>query len=315
MKVLFVSSGNKKEGISSIVFNQGESLRKKGLKIEYFGIIGKGFIGYLKNLPALKRKINSDKFDVIHAHYSLSALTVSLTLPKIPVIVSLMGSDAKMSLFWNFIIRLSNQFLWHHTIVKSDNLKKKIKLKNASIIPNGVDLSKFEIKNKIKTREKLGLSPDLKYILFLSNPNRIEKNYKLATKSFDIISDDKMKLLPVYNKPNDEIVDYLNACDLLLLTSLWEGSPNAVKEAMTCNLPVVSTDVGDVKWLFGNEPGYFLTSYDLNDVAEKIKSALQYTKNFNSTNGRKRIIELGLDSQTVAKKIINVYKEVLNKSA
>ena len=82
---------------------------------------------------------------------------------------------------------------------------------------------------------------------------------------------------------------------------------------MACNRPVVATDVGDIRWLFGNEPGHFITSFDPEDVAEKIKLALEFSEKYGRTNGRQRVIDLGLDSQTVAKKIINLYKEVLEQ--
>ena len=105
---------------------------------------------------------------------------------------------------------------------------------------------------------------------------------------------------------------YYNSADLLLLTSFHEGSPNVIKEAMACNCPIVSTDVGDVKRLFGEYTRcLYIHSFDPIDVAEKIKQASSSAKKHGQTNGRERIIELGLDSNTIAEKIIEVYNEVL----
>jgi len=70
MKVLFVSSGNSKFGISPIIRNQDESLKKNGIGIEYFTIKGKGINGYLKNIPILKKDLKPYHYDIIHAHYS-----------------------------------------------------------------------------------------------------------------------------------------------------------------------------------------------------------------------------------------------------
>ncbi|MGQ9644752.1 MAG: glycosyltransferase, partial [Ignavibacterium sp.] len=151
------------------------------------------------------------------------------------------------------------------------------------------------------------------YILFLADPARNEKNYLLAETTMKIINDNNIELLVIYDVEQGNVVNYLNAVDLLLLTSLWEGSPNAVKEAMACNLPVVSTDVGDVRWLFGNEPGYYICSFDPRDVAGKIRLALDFAEKHRRTNGRNRIIELGLDSDSIAKRIISVYQSVLFK--
>lgn len=312
MKILFISSGNNKFGISPIVFNQGESLKQNKIEVEYLTVKGKGLFGYLKNVPVIRSKIKNDNYDLIHAHYSLSALAATLSFPKIPLVVSLMGTDSKMSLFWRTIIKLCYILFWQKVIVKSQEMEVNLKLNKAVVIPNGVNLEKFNLTEQEEARRKLGLDLEKRYILFLSNPSRYEKNYKLAETAANLVNDNSVELIAVFNKEHSEVVNYIYAADLLLMTSLWEGSPNAVKEAMACNLPVVSTNVGDVEWLFGDEPGHYLTSFDPKDVADKIKSALEFSEKYGSTNGRKRILELGLDSKTVATKIINVYKEVLN---
>jgi teichuronic acid biosynthesis glycosyltransferase TuaC len=94
---------------------------------------------------------------------------------------------------------------------------------------------------------------------------------------------------------------------VVLLTSLWEGSPNVIKEAMACNTPIVSTDVGDVKEIIGKTEGCFITSFDPEDVSDKIKKALEFGKR---TTGREDIKHL--ESGVVAKRIIAIYKNVLD---
>ena len=92
MKILFISSGKNNNIVSPIVKAQGESLRMTGVEIDYSTIIGHGILGYLKNLRSLKNKIYSYNPDIVHAHYSLSAITASIVCSK-PMVVSLMGSD------------------------------------------------------------------------------------------------------------------------------------------------------------------------------------------------------------------------------
>ena len=143
--------------------------------------------------------------------------------------------------------------------------------------------------------------------LFSSSFDRVEKNYPLAKKSVELGGGVRLiELGKGYSK--HEINKLYNACDLLLMTSIREGSPQVIKEAMACNCPIVSTDVGDVKELIGNTEGCYITSYDPEDVAENIKIALELGKR---TKGRDRIIFMGLDSDSTAKKIINSYKKVI----
>ena len=157
-----------------------------------------------------------------------------------------------------------------------------------------------------------GWVKDKKHILFAANPNRYEKNFELAQKAYDLIKNDNIDLHYLDNVNNEDIPIYYSAANIILLTSLWEGSPNVIKEAMTCNKPIVSTDVGDVKWLLGDEPGHFISNFKPEDISVKIKQALEFSKNYEKTKGRHRIVELGLDTETIAKKIIEVYTKAIS---
>lgn len=308
MKVLFVCSGNSQFGISPIVKTQGESLRKNGVELDYFPIKGKGFKGYIKSIPKLKRFLKSHKYDIVHAHYSLSAIVASLANAK-PLVVSLMGSDVQAKIFWRLITKLFNQIYWKEIIVKTDRMKKQIGTADALVIPNGVDFDTFKPIDKHTAKKRVGFN-NKQHIIFVANPQREEKNYQLAKEAFDLLNDKNIELNILSDVEHNLMPYYMNAADVLLLTSLWEGSPNVIKEAMACNLPIVSTDVGDVKAAICNTEGCYIASFDPEDVAGKIKMALGFGKR---TNGRERIIKLGFDSDTIAKRIINVYKEVLYK--
>lgn len=310
MKILFVSSGNTTGGISTIVKSQGKSLEKKDSYVEYFTINSNGFYGYTISIFKLRRYLKDKNPNIIHAHYSLSAFVASLATSK-PLVVSLMGSDVKEKKWNNLIIKLFNYIFWDICIVKSDDLKKSLGIKNAIVIPNGVDVEKFTPMDKEEAVLKLGWEFDKKNILFPANPKRKEKNFSLAQKAIKLLGIDNYAFHYLDNVDNNIMPLYFNASDILLLTSLWEGSPNVIKEAMACNCPIVSTEVGDVKWVLGDTEGCYLTSFKPEDMAKKITLALDFAK---KTNGRKRIIELGLDSETVAKNIIEIYKEVLFKN-
>jgi len=307
MKVLFVASGNKDGKLGNVVKNQSDSL-KDCVCLDFFLISNKGFWGYLKNTFPLYKYLRIHKSDVLHSHYSLSAFVSTLALflhfNKIPHVVSLMGSDTKLAGWNRIFVQIFHRFLWEKTIIKSERMKNELKLTSVEIIPNGVDLKKIE-----ELEKNININARKKMILFASDPNREEKNYTLAKQAIELLGSDNIELKVVYNVPHEEVLMEILNCSLLLLTSKWEGSPNIVKEAMACNCPIVATDVGDVKWLFGNEPGHYLTSFDPRNVAAKIKLALSFAEEKSRTMGRQRIIELGLDSETVAKRIIKVYED------
>lgn len=310
MKVLFVSSGNKKETISSLILEQGESIKKAGLEISYYRIKGKGLKGYQHNIFLLRKYLKSNRFDVIHAHYSLSGYVATLAGAK-PLVVSLMGSDVKESMIWRILLRLFLTFSWDACIVKSEDMKNTLRIKNLKVVPNGVDLKFFFPLSKEVALEHLGWDRSKKHILFAADPDRKEKNFTLARKSFSLIDDRNTELHFLKNVSRSEIPYHYYASDVILLTSLWEGSPNVIKEAMACNCPIVSTNVGDVEWLLRDSPGHFITGFDPEDVANCIKLSLDKNKSPIKTNGRERIAKIGLDSETITNKIVELYKDLL----
>jgi glycosyltransferase involved in cell wall biosynthesis len=314
--VLFVSSGNSVSGISPIILNQGNSLIEIGVSVDYFTIKGKGLWGYLKSVSKLRKMILETKPDIVHSHYLFSGLVALLSMSNKPNIISFMGEDllgsyninGKTTVNGIIIKRLSRMVapLFAVRIVKSIEMKRH--LLNSEVIPNGVDLASFYEIDRLKAKKKLSLSIDKQYVLFPSNPNRPEKNYLLAQQAIAKLKNTNIELIYFNQIPHELTVLYFNAASVVLLSSFHEGSPNVIKEAMACNVPIVATNVGDVKYIIGKTDGCHICSYEVDDVSKKIQLALEYNKR---TNGRKRIIELGLESKTIARRIVEVYKNHL----
>lgn len=326
MKVLFVSSGNTKEGISPIIKNQGKSLVKLGIEVVFFTIRGKGLWSYFRHIFILRRYLKTKEFDMIHAHYGLCGIVALFAKNHdIKLIVSFMGSDlledhskyGKSAIAGILRVRI-NQFCAKYVdyiIVKSQEMGNRIVYGGKSVIPNGVDIDQFVPIDKQQALAKIGWDQHSRHVLFLSSPDRPEKNFRLAEIAFRNLKIDGVLLHILKDIPHHDLVLYYNASDVCILTSFHEGSPNAIKEAMSCNRPIISTDVGDVREVFGDTEGCYLSSFDPADLTEKIRVAIDFGLAKGRTDGRDRIIALGLDSETIAGKLLALYDKVLNAAS
>ena len=315
MKVLFISSSNNTNNKpSNIVLAQGESLKLLGVEIDYFGIKGKGILGYLKNIRLIKNHLNKNKYDVIHAHFALCGVVAYLAKKRERLVVSLMGDDIigmvdnvgnktiKGRIF-TYINKFFCKYFFDINISKSKNIAQAL-LKNTQteIIPNGVNFQTFKPIAKDEARKLLNLNESKKIILFATDPERPEKNFQLAQEGVNLLQDDSIELLVVHNIDQIKLNLYYNAVDIVLLTSFHEGSPNVIKEALACNAVIISTDVGDVNENFMGILGVYITPFDNLALSNIITLAFENS----SSNGREKIGHL--NSEIIAKKILAIYK-------
>lgn len=314
MKVIFVASGNKAVGkVSSFVQSQYDSLQSAGLDMILFPVVGHGAIAHLRAVKQLRALIRKEQPDVVHAHYSVcghvAAMARVLLQRKPKLVVSILGSFPTHSRKWR-LVRFCIRHIWDKTIVKSQRTARQLG-EEVSIIPNGVNLDMFCPQDHLDARACVGFETDKRYVIWCSHPDRLEKNYALAQTAVEILKkkQDHVELLPIYNKTPQEVVRYMNAADCLLLTSVQEGSPNVIKEAMACNCPIVSTDVGDVRErLTDLDGGYILPEKDMQSpdaLANLIGEAICYGKR---TEGYNRIINDELTIQQIAKRIMTCYE-------
>ena len=321
MKILFVACGNSKNfTISPFIKSQGDSLMNAGIEVQYFLIKGKGIFGYLKNALILRKYIKSHPIDIIHAHYTFSGWSSVLSFSRKPIVLSLMGSDAYGQHIGENKITFRSRFLAALTyliqpfveaiICKSKHIESFVYFKKKSfVIPNGILLDQIEF-NQAGFRDELGINQNHKTVLFLGDKFDLRKNFSLVKEAVRLLDIDSVKLIAPYPISHGDVVRYLNSVDVLAVPSFMEGSPNVVKEAMACNCPIVGTDVGDIRDVISKTEGCFIGSFKVEEFAAQLKLALQFGKR---TQGRERIVDLGLDSETIANKIIDVYKQILTK--
>ena len=306
------------------VTEQGESLRAAGCEVDYFLVRG----NYLLAVRDLKKKIREYKPDIVHAHYGLSAITAELQ-GLVPVVTTFHNGETH-SWYINFITSLMS-LRAKHVIYVAPHIRDLVyfKARNYSIIPCGVSLDDCFLMDKTEARKQLGWSDDKKYIMFGGAFSNLRKNYALLKEAVDILN---LKLEILNLKSHIEIVEMrglsreqcvlrMNACDLFALPTKNEGSPQALKEAMVCNCPIVATDVADIKHLLGDLLGHYILpnkrgngawwkgdEHSAEELAELIRQALAFN---GRTKGRDRIVELGYTNDLVAKKIIKIYESII----
>src|SRR5205085_3572256 len=117
-----------------------------------------------------------------------------------------------------------------------------------------------------------------------------------------------LELVSLWGVAPDRVALFMNACDVMVLTSYVEGSPNVVKEAMACNLPIVSVPVGDVPERLAGVAGCMICPHDPVALGDAL---LQVLRDGRRTTGRCALQAMGLDQDAVARKILAIYEDVL----
>ena len=303
MKILIVASFNK-GFFAPFILEQSAALEQLGHTVHFFGIQGRGIWGYVSNYKGLKRIIQDYKPDVIHAHYGLSGLLATLQR-RVPVVTTFHGSDInnpKVLPFSKIAMRLSAYTIF----VSQKNVDIARPTKKFALLPCGVNSDNFTEVPIGEARLKLQLEDSKKYVLFAGSFSNSVKNPELAQKAIALLKNVELIELKGYSR---EEVNYLmHAVDAALMTSHSEGSPQFIKEVMACGCPLVSVDVGDVKEITAGVDGCYLVSRDPKQIAEKLQLAIDFKER---TQGRQRIVELGLENQKVAEKIVAIYTNVV----
>ena len=330
MKILIIGRYKPQfpQNLLPFVLEQGESLRQLGMTIDYMPVRG----NYILAVRELKRKIREFKPDIIHAHYGLSAITAELQ-SLVPVVTTFHNGE---TLNWhvNFLTSLFS-LRAKHVIYVAQHIHDLVyfKAKNHSIIPCGVNMDDCHVIDQAAARQQLGFEDGVKYILFGGGFNNLRKNYAILRDAVERIERapwvaveggercGNIVCLEMKGLSRAECVLRMNACDLFALPSHSEGSPQALKEAMAYNCPILATDIADVRTLLGDLAGHYILrnprktherwdadEKSLDEMTELLQEALQFS---GRTNGRDRILEMGLSNEQVAQRLIAIYKSIV----
>jgi len=322
MNILYVYNGyptDKNPEYCVFTKEQIEQVVKTG-KICYDSVFvnarEKGRLEYLRKIPELIRK--SRNCDFIHCFHGLMLIVAYFIAPHKKILISFLNNlmyeygTGKQAM----VLRKITQ-----TILRSDRVfviykdGKSLQKDNSFYLPNGVDLDIFKPMSKELCKRLIGLDVNTRYILFVSskNVNRKQKRYDLFKSVLKILKEeyhvDDLEELVLVNRPREEIPYYYNAAELHLMTSEYEGSPNSVKEALACNLSVVSTNVGNVLEMIGDIEGCtVVNTFAAEDIALAVYNILDHkTENdFRCVLNSKR-----LDSSSKADDLKKIYDKIM----
>lgn len=317
LRVLAVTPLPSSRGSMVHVSRQVASLEAAGVACQTFTLASRTSPRIVvREWRRLRKEIRAFQPHIVHAHYGTMTAFLAILSTTRPVIVTYRGSDLNPNRSRGWLRESVGTLLSQiaalraaRIICVSNQLKSKLwwRRDRVSVIPTGVDMTLFHPRNLKEARHELGWGENERVVLFNAG-DPICKRLDLARMAVQFAESlcgrIRFAILDGNVAP-DLIPSMMNAADCLLLTSDWEGSPNVVKEALACNLPVVSVDVGDVRErLEGVQPSVIVCR-DSRKIGKAISDILRQGQR---SNGRE--YGSGLSSKVVSQRIISLYKTI-----
>jgi len=304
---------------TAFIRRQAEFVQRAGVDLEVFAFRGeKNPLNYLRAWRRFRRRLHAGRFDLVHAQFGQSGL---LALPKrIPLVVTLRGSDI-LGIVSDRDGRYSRAGRWLQrasqlvakcadaVILVSPHLGDGLHTRAPQhVIPSGIDFTLFRPIPRDEARTQLGLDLGERLVLFVGRPHQARKRCALAKQAVELLNERlPARLVVAWNIPHHQMPLYMNACDALVFTSMQEGSPNAVKEALACDLPVVSVRVGDVPERLRHVAGCELC---IDDQPATIAAALERVLTRGGRVAGRAAVQ-HLDENVLTAKVLRVYRSVL----
>ena len=301
---------------------QVKFLKQEGVDVEVFFFRGaRNPLNYLKAWWRFNRTYrDAAAFDLVHAQFTQAAL---IPWPKRwPLVITYHGSDLlgilslKGGLTWQgrLLVWLGKNVarFADAVIIVSRHMNKNLPSSVTPFIhPTGVDLAAIPTLSREAARARLGLPADERLALFVGSPHNPLKRYALAQESVTLLCERlPTRLILGWSRPHEEIILLMIACDALIVTSLQEGSPTIVKEALACDLPIVSVVVGDIaERLRGIEGCEIATDDRAATLADALERVLKREKRI---DGRRAVAQL--DERVLAQKLIEIYRSTLART-
>jgi glycosyltransferase involved in cell wall biosynthesis len=308
LKILFVTNmypAARNQAWGAFVWQQAEHLRRVGHHVDVLHVEGaKSRLRYVTSGWDVFSRTHKEAYDIVHAHYGLSGVP-ALFRWRTPLVVTLHGSDVLVGRVQPLISRAVAAFA-DAVIAVSPEICEKIP---GELIPCGVDVNLFKPRDRTAARVRLGLTQRAKLVLFPFDPARRVKRVHLARQAVERLGLG-VELLIVSGVANAEMPWYYSAADAMILCSESEGSPTSIKEALACNLPIISTDVGDVREIMSGIEGCEIVEADADALARGLERILGRQRS-TPFDGRSRIMRY--DQRHIIASIVRVYERIAER--
>jgi teichuronic acid biosynthesis glycosyltransferase TuaC len=295
------------------VKDQVDDVRSLGVDVSVLAFDGRSHKRqYLAAATRLRRALRRERYDIVHAHYGLSGALALLQLAT-PVVTTFHGSDA-----WVPWERRVSWLVARRTqpIAVAPVIAASLGVNDAAVIPCAVDLELFAPADRAEARRALGWPRDASCVLFPAARNDRTKLVRKQVDVFDAMVERLRRSVPgVFAASLDglsrqEVALAMNAADVAVVTSLWEGAPVGVKESLACQTPVVSVAVGDVSTVVDGLPGCAIVPRDPDALAKAVGRTLHASR-----DPRLRESMHAYGRQPIAERVLGVYQRLLAGSA
>jgi teichuronic acid biosynthesis glycosyltransferase TuaC len=245
------------------VRDQIAALRSGGIEVESFEF-PRGRRNYAPATRRLRRLLSGQSFDLVHAHYGLAGWCAWLAGAR-PLIVSFHGTDVR---HW-LVGALSRRLAWRVDLVAAvsrslfsaeDGRPGLPSVPGSAVLPCGPDLGRFRPLPRPRARRELGLDPGGRYLLFPADPARPEKRHDRALELSEACG---AELLTGGSIEPERMPLWVNAANAVLVTSDYEGFGLACLEALACEVPVLSTEVGIAPYALAGVEKTLCAPFDL----------------------------------------------------
>lgn len=293
-------------GVENTIFFSNGSENNVGKK-------GGGKWVHIKSIFKLSWHLLTHRYDLVHCHSALSGMILLLSGGAFfnKCIISFQNDPDKEGDRRYFKILYP---FFNKVIVKKPTSYSS--WEKVVYLPNGCNSDFFKPLDKNECKQKLGLDTNKRYVLFVDSNrsrNRTQKRKDRFDETMRILREQygytNIEELVMIGVSRQDVPVWMNACDLHLLSSDQEGSPNSVKECLFCGVPVVATNVGNVEDLLENMPmSYVSKEFNGLSLAEDVDRSL---RGDNVSDIRDAIMKKGLDMNSIANRLYQLYIQTI----